>query len=277
MIARAPGIDVVLLIENGCLMPLAGKGLGRGATLFFLHLPRTGGTSLMQYLDRQFEAGEICPAHKIFEFESLREQDRLAGYAFYRGHFGINLPRLVDAGGQTITFLREPLARFFSMWRHLRSRPVPFQGRSGGLIDYTQRIAGAAHRLEFEEFCYAMMAESGPLFLNSMTLLLGHGAGSQLLPALDLAEMLDQAKKAVDDMAFVGFTETSAHSVLQLQLQFGWDPEEIPHVNAAPASSLPLNPTFLDWLKEAVRFDHELYEHAAKRWGLETRGTNIPR
>jgi hypothetical protein len=248
-------------------MPLAVEGLGRRPPLFFLHVPRTGGTSLMQYLDKQFKADEICPAHKIFEFESLREQDRLAGYAFYRGHFGINLPRLLDAGGQTITFLREPVARFFSMWRHLRSRPVPFEGRSGRLIDYTKGIAGAAHQLGFEEFCYAMMAENGPLFLNSMTMLLGHGAGSQLPAEPTLDEMLDRAKSALDGLAFVGFTDTFAHSVARLQSQFGWPLEEVRHVNAAPASSLPLGTTFLDWLRRAVRFDNELYEHAIKRWG----------
>jgi len=179
-------------------MPLAVEGLGRRPPLFFLHVPRTGGTSLMQYLDKQFKADEICPAHKIFEFEGLREQDSLAGYAFYRGHFGINLPRLLDAGGQTITFLREPVARFFSMWRHLRSRPVPFEGRSGRLIDYTKGIAGAAHQLGFEEFCYAMMAENGPLFLNSMTMLLGHGAGSQLPPDLDLGPGYTLRVTAID-------------------------------------------------------------------------------
>jgi hypothetical protein len=221
----------------------------------------------MQYLDKQFKADEICPAHKIFEFESLREQDRLAGYAFYRGHFGINLPRLLDAGGQTITFLREPVARFFSMWRHLRSRPVPFEGRSGRLIDYTKGIAGAAHQLGFEEFCYAMMAENGPLFLNSMTMLLGHGAGSQLPAEPTLDEMLDRAKSALDGLAFVGFTDTFAHSVARLQSKFGWRLEEVRHVNAAPASSLPLGTTFLDWLNRAVRFDNELYERAIKRWG----------
>lgn len=249
-------------------MPLAEEGFGRRPTLFFLHLPRTGGTSLMQYLDRQFEASEICPAHKIFEFEGLYEQNRLSGYAFYRGHFGINLPRLIDIDGKTVTFLREPIARLFSIWRHLRSRPVPFEGRSGKLIDYTRAVAGAAHRLQFEEFCYFMMAdEGGVLFFNQMTVLLGHGAGSYLPPQPSLEEMLDRAKSAVDSMAFVGFTETFAQSVGRLQLTLGSPLGEVPHVNAAPASSLPLDKTFLDWLQQLVRFDSELYEHAVRRWG----------
>ena len=90
-------------------------------TLFFLHIPRTGGTSLMHYLDRKFDKPEICPAHEMFEFERLRQQNRLLGYSFYRGHFGINLPRSVDPAGCVITVLRRPIPRLLSTWRHLRA------------------------------------------------------------------------------------------------------------------------------------------------------------
>jgi hypothetical protein len=84
--------------------------------LLFLHIARTGGTGLYQYLDRKMAPFGICPAHEIFEFEELERQGRLQGYGFYRGHFGINLPDRLHRQCRLITFLRSPIERFFSAW-----------------------------------------------------------------------------------------------------------------------------------------------------------------
>jgi hypothetical protein len=64
--------------------------------LFFLHIARTGGTSLMQFLDRQFPADAICPAHKKPEFAELERQNKLLGYLFYRA-----ISRPICRGGST--------------------------------------------------------------------------------------------------------------------------------------------------------------------------------
>jgi len=237
-------------------------------TLFFLHLPRTGGTSLMQFLDRQFPPSQICPAHKVFEFEELERQGRLKGYGFYRGHFGINLPPSLDPCGHIVTFLRRPIPRLFSIWRHLRSRPIPFQGTSGILVNHTQLVAAAAHRLAFDSFCYFLMdSEAGAGIFSSMTRLLGHGSGTDLPDEPILHEMLNRAKSALDRFAFVGFTETFNQSVARLQHRFGWTLEQVPQINSAPLGTLSASRAFEGWLEQATSSDNELYEHALEEWG----------
>ena len=151
--------------------------------LFFLHIPRTGGTSLMQYLDRKFDEDEICPAHEMFEFERLERQSRLLGYSFYRGHFGINLPRSIEPSGCVITFLRRPIPRLLSTWRHLRSQPAPFLGETGGLVQRVQNMTAAAHEFDFERFCYLVMRVQGPWFFNAATALCGNGRWVECLAA----------------------------------------------------------------------------------------------
>jgi hypothetical protein len=235
-------------------------------TLFFLHLPRTGGTSLMQFLDRQFPPSQICPAHKIFEFGDLERQGELTGYAFYRGHFGINLPQSIDPDGDVVTFLRRPIPRLFSIWRHLRSQPIPFQGASGALVNYSQWVAVSAHRLDFDGFCRSMMdSESGPAIFSSMTRLLGHGSGLNLPEEPDLPEMLSRAKHALDGLAFVGFTETFDRAVSLLQHRFGWQLEPVPHINSAPLGTFSESRTFMQWLENATSADSELYEYAVEQ------------
>jgi hypothetical protein len=234
--------------------------------LFFMHISRTGGTSLMQFLDRQFSPAEICPAHKHLEFVELEQQNGLLGYSFYRGHFGADLPKRVDPNGRIITFLRRPTTRLFSRWRHLRSHPIPFEGKSGPLVAEHQAVPIAAHQFDFEDFCYAVMKIEGPWFFNSMTAL----CGSWDISLSNQRELLGKAKLAIDSFEFVGFTETLNESVAQLQRQFGWALEPIGRYNAAPELPLPQNEKFLRWLKFAVRLDEELYDYA-----LQTRQTAI--
>lgn len=234
--------------------------------LFFLHLSRTGGTSLMHYLDSKFAPAAVCPAHEMFQFERLADENKLSGYDLYRGHFGIDFPPRVDPAGTVITFLRRPIPRLFSGWRHLRAHAVPFKGESGSVVGVMQATAEAAHRLGFEDFCYNMMRWRGPAFFNASTDILGSGRGRHLLQAppfwATAEHMLAVAKQTIDRLAFVGFHETFAQSVAGLQRQFGWEAEDVLHVNTAPPAEMPQGEKFLAWLRFATRLDDELYEHA---------------
>jgi hypothetical protein len=237
-----------------------------GKPLFFMHIPRTGGISLMQYLDQKFPPTAICPAHEMFEFEQLKQQDKLAGYSLYRGHFGIDLPRLVDSCPSVITFLRRPIARVFSTWRHLRSHAVPFQQESGRLARRIQDMAVAAHSFDFEAFCQFAMEHHGPWFFNSMTVLCTQGRNPASTDTRCPHELLEDAKRLIDELSFVGFTETFNQSVARLQRRLGWLPETIAHANAAPPSQQSTDGKFHSWLADATAVDDQLYEYALKKF-----------
>jgi hypothetical protein len=238
------------------------------APLFFLHIPRTGGTSLIEYLDRKVAGAGICPAHEMFEFEALEARGQLRGFGFYRGHYGINLPDRMAPSGRLITLLRPPVPRIFSTWRHLRSTRPPFAGEASQMARAIESDSEAARNLGFREFCEFIMAQGRRSFFNQMTVLLGLGRGWEVaaagLPKVDRA-LLDKAKRALDRFSFIGFTESMDQSITSLQRQFGWEAETIARLNAAPSENFPEGAAFFDWLSSAAEFDAELYEYAKQR------------
>ena len=239
-----------------------------GGPLFFLHIPRTGGTSLIEYLDRKMMSADICPAHEMFEFEQLHQEGRLNSFGFYRGHFGINmLDQIAPFDGHLITLMRSPLPRIFSTWRHAgRARP-PFPRDLSPLTVRAHRNFEAARNLSFRQYCEWIMEQGFQSIFNQMTVWLGLGRGFGVAEDPDLdRSVLERAKRAVERFSFIGFSESLDLSVKALQSQFGWDGESIAHANAGPISPFPEDDELIKWLSHAAKFDIELYNYAASRF-----------
>src|ERR1700723_3870236 len=85
---------------------------GIRAPLFFMHIPKTAGMSMRQYLDNQYPADEICPAER---WQDLLDIGRDVGtYRLVRGHFRYNLRQLAAPDARVLVVLREPLRRTVS-------------------------------------------------------------------------------------------------------------------------------------------------------------------
>lgn len=236
----------------------------------FLHIPRTGGRALLGMLDGFFPAEAIAPAHEMHEFEALIRTGTLARYDFVRGHFGINLLQLLDRETYSITFLREPVDRVISTWRHLRDAPIPFMEASGNRgVAQIQSVSRLAKELQFDEFCEAIHSQGRLSFFNQQCVLLGRGRGIEFrdgdIPKVD-QQLVDVAVGNLDRMSFVGIAEdfdSSARALLKdLALTFRG---ECPHANA----SVEAYPKIADKLKEKLvqwtAPDQLLYQIAHER------------
>jgi hypothetical protein len=87
--------------------------------IVFLHVPKSGGTSLHNLLGRYFKAREICP-------ERLRFLDRipdvqLAQYRLISGHYFFDQLARIPPPKVIITILREPRARLLSLFNYYRA------------------------------------------------------------------------------------------------------------------------------------------------------------
>ena len=63
--------------------------LNKDDVLFFLHIPKTGGLSLIQFLDSQFAANEIFPLHSVRSESEIAKftPEQLRCFRLIHGHF----------------------------------------------------------------------------------------------------------------------------------------------------------------------------------------------
>lgn len=93
---------------------------------FFLHLPRTAGTTMNAILRDTFAREEILSVYTEEEYRACREIDtaRLEGVRLIQGHLFLEQydpPRMYGRDVQVFTFLREPVARLVSEYVFLKT------------------------------------------------------------------------------------------------------------------------------------------------------------
>jgi hypothetical protein len=92
-------------------------------SVYFYHIPKTGGMSLRAFLADQYRELERCPAVGWTELARTARSD-IARYRLVYGHFSASLPDMLAPGVQTFTFLRHPLERTISAIRHTLRDPL---------------------------------------------------------------------------------------------------------------------------------------------------------
>src|SRR5688572_13477555 len=88
--------------------------------VFFLHIPKTAGTSLAVLLEHHFDKNDIFPYYLTREWPGVsREVFRDSRY--FRGHFYYDLlTKLLEKPPVTITMLRDPVERFISQFSQIK-------------------------------------------------------------------------------------------------------------------------------------------------------------
>jgi len=95
---------------------------------FFLHIPKTAGTTMNAVLDDNFDQSRIFDLYTDDQREQLRETtyEDLAQYDLVRGHvFIVNFEDILDGPipFNVFTFLRDPVKRVISEYHFLKSWP----------------------------------------------------------------------------------------------------------------------------------------------------------
>jgi hypothetical protein len=97
-------------------MSIAARG-----RLFFIHVPKTAGTSMRAYLRNQSPPAAVYPA--IDWREAVHCDQPLTNFSLYSGHFRANFALKTPSDTRRLVVLRNPEARLLSALRHLRRDP----------------------------------------------------------------------------------------------------------------------------------------------------------
>ncbi|MGJ3248883.1 MAG: sulfotransferase family 2 domain-containing protein [Elainellaceae cyanobacterium] len=243
-------------------------------SLYFLHIPKTAGTTLYHLLDGKFELDDICPARFWSELLALSPESR-NNYRFFRGHFGYPIHWMLDQKPVYITVLRNPIERVISYYESVCRHPYDF---------FHQFVA--SQNMSLADFIRSPDTRYTVANLQTRSLVLDVDVRSPHVRALNrhattpcgldgitettLLEMPDDellaiAKQRLDEFAFVGLVEHFQDSILLLSYIFGWYPfDPVERLNTAPQRrrQADVPPDILDEARELNRLDMELYDYA---------------
>ena len=99
--------------------------------LYFLHIPKTAGSSLTRLLEDSWPAGATAPQRFVEELMEVPDDER-SGYRVIAGHHGLSP---ITDRSVVITVLREPAARAWSHYRAYGTLGGEFRGQEVPAFD----------------------------------------------------------------------------------------------------------------------------------------------
>ena len=223
---------------------------------FFLHMQKTGGTSLFLRLPRVFGAAGVYPndtdGDPVTVAPQLSIDVLLQRWAVRRdqigivaGHFPLCTTELLGEEFRVLTVLREPVERTLSYLRHHRqTTPADRDTPLEAIYEDDFRFHGMIH-----DHMVKMLA----MTTEEMT------AG--LLTRLDCTEAhLVRAQERLEGIEVVGLLERFDEFWDDLERQLGWDLNEVAHANRSAPVDAPAS--LRRRIAEDNALDVALYEHA---------------
>lgn len=191
-------------------------------TIFFCHIPKTGGVALRYYFQNQYAVQKICPTYDWRKFLQA-EPSGLSQYSLFQGHYPLDLARFLPTA-QRIAFLREPVARTVSLLMHIRRdsnfhplHHVAFGKTIEQMLDVPELLVQIANQ-QTAYLGSRMMVPASDIAAKSVVEF-GSDVGEVLTePDINLAiENLRQ-------LDFLGLTEQMDESLWRLSDRYGFHP-----------------------------------------------------
>lgn len=238
--------------------------------LYFCHIQKTAGTSVLALLDRYFAADEICPQQLWHELNAQPWQERRR-YRLYAGHFGGGGVRaLTGRDLPMMTFVREPAALARSTYLHLLREP---QHRFVGAMKQTHsaaelindpRMRGVFRNRQCASLSFDVERDpcAERVFFSAEALAQATAFQARSNPIVTEEERLKRAKQALDESAFVGIVERMEESMALFAHTFCLPhPGRIEPLRVAPAQKIDFG-AFDAMVAKSNANDQALYAHA---------------
>ena len=232
-------------------------------TLYFLHIHKTAGSSLREYIYDKFGRNEACLLPWELPAVLDRPASELRNYRVIAGHYGYYLERLLGKPLVYITMLRDPVERTVSafydqrwredLWLHEHIKDMT-------LDDYVFDRIGAREVMNFQT-CSLAFDDVDRHY---------HGLAElwrdeeQTRAVLGDRRLLELAKARLERFAFVGLQDRFEDSLRLLAYTFGWPlPDRTPRENIRRESREKIPDRTLARIRELTALDQELYDFAS--------------
>ncbi len=240
--------------------------------LIFQHLPKTGGTSLAEFLkskhgrENYYEIGNdptLAPGTSLNQFIALprAKRDR---FDLVLGHFPYGLHKFLSRPCVYVTLLRNPLERLLSMYYQLlrdHSRSHEFIARNHTVEEYIQDLNTLRSGFLSAEMLFSDMVLGG-LFGRQ-----GHKRKVEWIYALHPQDTQIIKRRLSNEFMLVGLTERLDDFLFLLCRRMGWRPSALGYVNKTPGrppAEQELSPDQFGRANEMLSAEWELYSHAEK-------------
>lgn len=237
--------------------------------LLFLHIPKTAGSSVNEFLVNRFAANEVHSIYPAFGADVPKLLPERAVHC-YAGHVYHDITNYLPPDLTVFTILRDPVERALSAYFFYQRVPREELLRGGPYIANVRGVTLA-------EFASRFPQSARATFGNYQTYYLSRDyAGEptrkgQLVDRADLGRAKDNLARCV-----VGQTDRLHDALALLCHEFGWPcPDRVAAANRTEGRPRALDRQSQAWLEEntaidaeLVRFGRELFE---QRWEEYTR------
>ena len=268
--------------------------------LYFLHIHKVGGNSLVKVLRKGYGENEILPVGLWREIVALPREE-ITRYRFFSGHFGTGLYSLLKEEPPTVTLLRDPFERAVSQilfWQRVTAKNVQKRIWNQGVLTLKKLAPAVLTGPDLEEALssplvraylqdYQARSLGIPLNLESWLGKDPQGVNfHELLSEQEKSQVLSRervvalAKERIDKCLAVGLTERMGDSIRLFCKRVGTHPPFLtPMENRHPLrgrrsflsyrEGKNLSQESIRTLDELVAGDLEVYQYARQRFEKE--------
>jgi hypothetical protein len=234
------------------------------STLFFMHVPRTGGAALTGVLENRFAASDCLELHHGPE----PDLSDIGRFRYIAGHLDRSFLERFDRPPFVLTVLRDPIDRALSTYSLTRSFPPGYEAPPGLRLG-----PGAGKRALFEEWWrLARECDLRELISRSPEAarqIIGNRQARALTASSPGEEQLDVALEALDRCDFVGLTERLDESLTWLTRRLGWrDLHPLPrhNVSGPRLGREDVDAGTIEAVARLTEVDRELYRRGVERF-----------
>ena len=240
--------------------------------VLFIHVMKTGGTTVMRNLRETYGLDEIYPyravdlqfddghldvtRHQSVPYLLALSEERRRSIRVFTGHFPYAVREMLGMDLQAATVLRDPVERTISLLRQFaRKQPWDDPAERGPLSERTL------------EEVYDQPLVFEPLILNHQTKVFSMTPADDPQTYMDVIDVdrarLELAKANLEEIEVLGVIDRFDDFLAEVRVRFGWQIVRGARKNATPADDLrPVDPALRRRIAEDNALDIELYEHA---------------